>query len=217
MRAEAWRQAQLLRAVVSAWEDHTCYKLQRQRLKRKAIRHRSLPEPCLPAPFLPLPHLGTGPPPTTAQLYLPWSFPHPTPDHRCLLSPTTSLTQPLLKPLTLLPLAVPCLLTLHSRNLACCCLLSDSPPPSCTLAACSCFQAMRVQHGVCKPQAFLFLQVLCHSQTWLVSMARLPGTPAQQEAAAAAAGGCAYTLGVQAGVGRLEALLLALGQAQTCS
>lgn len=42
-RAEQWRQAQLLRAVVLAWEAHTCYKLDRQRLHRKAVRHRSLP------------------------------------------------------------------------------------------------------------------------------------------------------------------------------
>lgn len=41
MRARQWHQAQLLRAVVHAWEDHTLYKLERQRLKRKATRHRS--------------------------------------------------------------------------------------------------------------------------------------------------------------------------------
>lgn len=42
LMAEQWRQAQLLRAVVLAWEAHTCYKLDRQRLHRQAVRHRSL-------------------------------------------------------------------------------------------------------------------------------------------------------------------------------
>lgn len=42
LMAEQWHQAQLLRAVVLAWEGHTCYKIDRQRLHRKAVRHRSM-------------------------------------------------------------------------------------------------------------------------------------------------------------------------------
>lgn len=48
-------------------------------------------------------------------------------------------------------------------------------------------------------------------------MARLAGTPAQQEAAAGAAGGSACPLCAQTGLGCLEALLHARGQAETCS
>lgn len=61
-----------------------------------------------------------------------------------------------------------------------------------------------------------FLQVLCHSQAGHVSMAGLPGTAAQQEASAAAARGCACIFRAQAGLGGMEAMLHALGQAEKC-
>lgn len=82
MRAEAWRQAQLLRAVVSAWEGHTLYKLQRQGLRRKAIRHRSLPELYLLPVGCPAFALPPPPPPCAPRqvpLPLPPGFFNPTP------------------------------------------------------------------------------------------------------------------------------------------
>jgi len=39
-KAQQWRQQQLLMSVVHAWEDHTLYKLDRQRQQRRAVRHR---------------------------------------------------------------------------------------------------------------------------------------------------------------------------------
>ena len=131
MRAEAWRQAQLLRAVVCAWEGHTCYKLHRQGLKRKARRHRSLPELCLLSPFLPTP-----PPPSWRKLpsnsrpalpaaLCPTSGPSP-------LMPAAAHFEPYPTP----PKAphtsanrCPGLLTPPSHNQACCCLLFPGALP----------------------------------------------------------------------------------------
>ena len=80
IRAEQWRQVQLLRAVVHAWQGHTWYKLDCQRLKRKAIRHRSI----APAPVLrphrahtPSPLLPPAPP-------SPHDAPSPLPPASCL-------------------------------------------------------------------------------------------------------------------------------------
>ncbi|KAL0042856.1 hypothetical protein WJX79_001653 [Trebouxia sp. C0005] len=39
-KAQQHRQQQLLMSVVRAWEDHTLYKLERQRQQRRAVRHR---------------------------------------------------------------------------------------------------------------------------------------------------------------------------------
>ena len=39
-KAHQWHQHQLLLSVVHAWEAHTLFKLERQRLHRKAVRHR---------------------------------------------------------------------------------------------------------------------------------------------------------------------------------